>query len=217
MANLTNNDNTTGTTTGEHSLTALLSLPMDFSIDPLMTFQNTTTLSNNEALFPLTSELIPMMTSDGSSISSSPSMTSFTGSPSNNTLSSPTMKKKVCNKNNSGTKKARLSLEDKDQKTKERILRNRAAAQESRDRKRKYVADLEESNKKLTTENEFMNKRMKLLEFENQQLQQQLAAFAQQLAQLHQQKSSSSSTSLFSHGFCDSARIVIKGLFFFNL
>lgn len=214
------------TTSSDNTLTDLLSFPMDFSIDPLMTFQNTSScspspLSHNEALFPLTSELMCSSSpSDGSTVTSDSSST--IGSP--NMMTMPTITKKKGMKTGT-TKKARLSLEDKDQKTKERILRNRAAAQESRDRKRKYVADLETTNKRLTTENESMNKRMKLLELENQSLQQQLALFAQQLAQVQasqqqQQKVNntssssllSSSSSLFTHGFCDSARIVIKGL-----
>ncbi|CAO3651255.1 unnamed protein product [Cunninghamella echinulata] len=223
MANTVSSTNTSS----DNALNDLLSFPMDFSIDPLMTFQNTSScspspLSHNEALFPLTSELMSSSPpSDGSTISSSDSCSTI-GSP--NMMTMPTIIKKKGMKPGT-TKKARLTLEDKDQKTKERILRNRAAAQESRDRKRKYVADLETSNKRLTTENESMNKRMKLLELENQSLQQQLALFAQQLAQIQasqqqQQKVNntsssslvSSSSSLFTHGFCDSARIVIKGL-----
>jgi hypothetical protein len=97
-----------------------------------------------------------------------------------------------------------------------RILRNRAAAQESRDKKRRYVADLETNNEQLRSENETMNKRIKLLETHNQTMSTQLADFARQIAQLQQQLQSSncttSSSSLLTHGFCDSARIA-KRLF----
>lgn len=97
-----------------------------------------------------------------------------------------------------------------------RILRNRAAAQESRDKKRRYVADLETSNEQLRTENETMNKRIKLLETHNQTMSTQLSDFARQIAQLQQQLLSnngpSSSSSVLTHGFCDSARIA-KRLF----
>ncbi|KAI8344317.1 hypothetical protein BC941DRAFT_342879 [Chlamydoabsidia padenii] len=146
------------------ALAALLSLPVDFAIDPLVTLHSS---------------------------------------------SIPNFKPVI--------KKSRLSLEDKDQKTKERILRNRAAAQESRDKKRRYVADLETSNQQLRTENESMNKRIKLLETQNQTMSTQLSDFARQIAELQQQLLSSNSTStsssatstssLLAHGFCDSARI----------
>ncbi|KAI9259001.1 hypothetical protein BDA99DRAFT_440682 [Phascolomyces articulosus] len=98
-------------------------------------------------------------------------------------------------------KKSRLSLDDKDQKTKERILRNRAAAQESRDKKRRYVADLETNNKRLQEENERVSKRAKTLEIQNEILSAQLLVLSQRLAKL------TDSSSLMVDGFCDSARI----------
>ncbi|KAI8140286.1 hypothetical protein BJV82DRAFT_520457 [Fennellomyces sp. T-0311] len=98
------------------------------------------------------------------------------------------------------TKKSRLSLDDKDQKTKERILRNRAAAQESRDKKRRYVAELETNNKRLQEENERVSKRAKTLEIQNEVLSAQLLVLSQRLAKL-------ADSSLMSDGFCDSARI----------
>ncbi|PHZ12823.1 uncharacterized protein RHIMIDRAFT_137617 [Rhizopus microsporus ATCC 52813] len=94
-------------------------------------------------------------------------------------------------------KKSRISLEDKDQKTKERILRNRAAAQESRDKKRRYVSELESSNKKLSEENEQLKKRIKTLE-------DQQALIACQFEALQKLN-----PFLF-NDFCGSARIVKK-------
>ncbi|GAA5802752.1 hypothetical protein HPULCUR_008227 [Helicostylum pulchrum] len=107
-------------------------------------------------------------------------------------------------------KKSRLSLDDKDQKTKERILRNRAAAQESRDKKRRYVSDLESTNKKLAQENDKTNKRVKTLEEQNAVLNSQLEAFTRQLANLQAQIKFNATTPILFHDFCDSARIAKK-------
>ncbi|CAO3585083.1 unnamed protein product [Absidia cylindrospora] len=202
------------------ALAALLSLPMDFTIDPLVTLHS----SSNENLFPPEFELTSLppdqQHDDFSSLtSSSPSMASLSDSSIGN--NSPSSEKKTA-RNKPVIKKSRLSLEDKDQKTKERILRNRAAAQESRDKKRRYVADLESNNEQLLTENKTMNKRVKLLEDQNQRMSKQLSDFAHQIAELQQQlktysstssSSSSSSSCLLAHGFCDSARIA-KRLFY---
>ncbi|KAG0735498.1 hypothetical protein G6F40_007365 [Rhizopus arrhizus] len=99
-------------------------------------------------------------------------------------------------------KKSRVTLEDKDQKTKERILRNRAAAQESRDKKRRYVSDLESSNKRLEEENGQMKKKMKHLEEENMSLACQLESISKQFAALQAQiKFNTNSTFLF-NDFC---------------
>jgi hypothetical protein len=206
------------------ALAALLSLPLDFTIDPLVTLQP----SSNENLFPSESELASLTPEqhhdDFSNLaSSSPSSASLSDSFSVGNTSPSSQKKIVRNK--PVVKKSRLSLEDKDQKTKERILRNRAAAQESRDKKRRYVADLESNNERLQAENETMNKRVKLLETRNQSMSKQLSDFAQQIAELQKQLkthsssstssslSPSSSLNLLAHGFCDSARIA-KRLFY---
>jgi chromosome segregation ATPase len=91
-----------------------------------------------------------------------------------------------------------------------RILRNRAAAQESRDKKRRYVSDLESSNKQLTEENERTNKRIKALEDQNAILQSQLEAFTRQLANLQAQIKFNAATPILFNDFCDSARIAKK-------
>ncbi|KAI8074948.1 hypothetical protein BC940DRAFT_328554 [Gongronella butleri] len=186
-------------TSSSDSLTSLLSMPLPFTIDPMATLQCES--SSSGYLFPL----LPIKTDDdASSMSSSPS------SPSSLSLSpslSPKDKKKI---SKPVVKKSRISLEDKDQKTKERILRNRAAAQESRDKKRRYVADLESNNKKLTEENEMMNKKLKLMESQNHLLLAQLAQLHAHLAKdaaVTASSTASDSASLLAHGFCDSARI----------
>ena len=91
-----------------------------------------------------------------------------------------------------------------------RILRNRAAAQESRDKKRRYVTDLESANKKLTEENQAVNKRVKTLEDQNVILTSQLEAFTRQLANLQAQIKFSAATPILFNDFCDSARIAKK-------
>ncbi|ORY98845.1 hypothetical protein BCR43DRAFT_488271 [Syncephalastrum racemosum] len=101
--------------------------------------------------------------------------------------------------NNNRVRKSQVSLSDKDQKAKARILRNRAAAQESRDKKRRYVADLEECNQQLAQENKTIHERMQWLEAQNAFLQAQLAALLG--------SKNSSSLTFGTDGFCDSARI----------
>lgn len=72
-------------------------------------------------------------------------------------------------------------------------MRNRAAAQESRDRKRRYVSDLEASNKRLKEENDQLSQRNQFLEAQLQLMSAQLMAL--------------SKLPLGLEGFCDSARI----------
>lgn len=89
-------------------------------------------------------------------------------------------------------------------------MRNRAAAQESRDKKRRYVSDLESTNKKLAQENDKTNKRVKTLEEQNAVLNSQLEAFTRQLANLQAQIKFNATTPILFHDFCDSARIAKK-------
>lgn len=178
--NLNNNNN------NNNDLAELLSFPVNFTVDPLSPLSSTTTglgtslPQKRQASFSSASSV----SSENEHCSSSESVVSL--------------------------KKSRLSLDDKDQKTKERILRNRAAAQESRDKKRRYVSDLESSNKKLTEENELVNKRVKTLEDQNAILTSQLEAFTRQLANLQAQIKFSAATPILFNDFCDSARIAKK-------
>jgi len=164
----------------EDPLTQLLSLPVNFTVDPLLAGPSS----------PMTSlsppELLPSKRQG--SISS------------DNEHSDPIV----------STKKSRLSLDDKDQKTKERILRNRAAAQESRDKKRKYVSDLEDSNKRLNGENDTLNKKVKTLEHQNAVLSSQLLSVTRQLANLQAQIKFNATNPILFNDFCDSARIAKK-------
>ncbi|KAI8370404.1 uncharacterized protein BYT42DRAFT_537883 [Radiomyces spectabilis] len=112
----------------------------------------------------------------------------------------------------SGDDTTRLSLDDKTQKTKDRILRNRAAAQASRDKKRRYVADLESSNKQLKEENEQVTKRAKVLESENALLKAEMEELRRQLTGLEGQIQFGDNASALFHSFCDSARIARKNL-----
>jgi septal ring factor EnvC (AmiA/AmiB activator) len=73
-------------------------------------------------------------------------------------------------------------------------LRNRAAAQESRDKKRKYVSEIEASNETLQQENCQLLKRLKTVESDNLSLHQRLEALTAQFAQMQQQLASSSQT-----------------------
>ncbi|KAI8637102.1 hypothetical protein BD408DRAFT_67627 [Parasitella parasitica] len=173
-------NNNSNTSSGVNdSLTELLSLPVNFTVDPLLATTPNGAPQKRQASFSSASSV----TSENEQ-SSSESIVSI--------------------------KKSRLSLDGKDQKTKERILRNRAAAQESRDKKRRYVSDLEASNKKLAQENEEVNKRVKTLEQQNAILNSQLEAFTRQLANLQAQIKFNAATPILFNDFCDSARIAKK-------
>ncbi|KAI9020776.1 hypothetical protein CLU79DRAFT_703657 [Phycomyces nitens] len=152
--------------TDAEALSAMLSLPMNFTIDPMVSNSSTKVITPRKCDKELQSKPEP-------------------------------------------------SLTTKEQKAKERVLRNRAAAQESRDKKRRYVATLESSNEQLKQENEQITKRAKLLEAQNEALTVQLEAFGRQLAELQAQIKSKPPSSLMFHGFCDSARIAnrLKSLF----
>ncbi|KAI8365058.1 hypothetical protein EDC96DRAFT_510347 [Choanephora cucurbitarum] len=168
MTNNNDNDN-------NNSLADILSLPMDFAVDPLVATTTSTIVS------PL-----PPPVASGN------------------------QKRKSIERDDSvASKKSRLSLDDKDQKTKERILRNRAAAQESRDKKRRYVSELESNNKQLTEQNEALNEQVKQLQAQNALITAQLEAITRQLTELPHMKFDNVHPILF-NDFCDSARIVKK-------
>lgn len=92
----------------------------------------------------------------------------------------------------SSRKRSAVDPADKEAKARERVLRNRAAAQESRDKKRKYVAEIEASNETLQEENCQLLKRLKTVESDNLSLHQRLEALTAQFAQMQQQLASSS-------------------------
>ncbi|KAF9399612.1 hypothetical protein BGX21_005915 [Mortierella sp. AD011] len=99
---------------------------------------------------------------------------------------------------------------DKEAKARERVLRNRAAAQESRDKKRKYVADIEASNELLQEENCQLLKRLKTVESDNLALSQRLEALTAQFTQMQQLLSQSIKQNQPGAGFCQSAVLAKK-------
>ncbi|KAG0261766.1 hypothetical protein DFQ27_002774 [Actinomortierella ambigua] len=86
-----------------------------------------------------------------------------------------------------GPRKRSQDPADKEARARERVLRNRAAAQESRDKKRKYVAEIEESNAHLQQENSQLQKRLKTVEEDNQALSKRLEALTAQFEKMQQQ------------------------------
>ncbi|KAG0300078.1 hypothetical protein BGZ98_009506 [Dissophora globulifera] len=99
---------------------------------------------------------------------------------------------------------------DKEAKVRERVLRNRAAAQESRDKKRKYVSDIEASNEHLQHENTQLLKRLKTVESDNLALSQRLEVLTTQFAQMQQLLSQSVKQNQPGTGFCQSAVLAKK-------
>ncbi|CAB4435702.1 unnamed protein product [Rhizophagus irregularis] len=83
-----------------------------------------------------------------------------------------------------GRKRKAESLEEKEQRQRERILRNRHAAQMSRDKKRRQMADLESQNVLLKEENTHLSKRLKIVEEENMALSAKLDTISAQLAEI---------------------------------
>lgn len=102
---------------------------------------------------------------------------------------------------------------DKEAKARERVLRNRAAAQESRDKKRKYVSEIEASNESLQQENVQLLKRLKTVESDNITLSHKLEALSAQFTQMQQQLSLAGMMNLNNNsgvGFCQSAVLAKK-------
>jgi hypothetical protein len=85
----------------------------------------------------------------------------------------PTIGKLQIMSNVASTRKRKRSGEDVQQKRQERIIRNRIAAQESRDRQKKHVQELEMMNKELKESNQLLSKRLLLVEEQNRLLMEQ--------------------------------------------
>jgi len=135
------------------------------------------------------------VSSDNSSFESSPSKPSSPGDTSSNSVN---------------PRKRKQTLEDVDQKQRERILRNRAAAQDSRDRKRRYISTLETTNEQLQEKNNELTERLKTVETENQLLSAQLRMFVSQLSQAQDQLRFNDITQFLLGGFRDSARVALR-------
>ncbi|KAI8811438.1 hypothetical protein BJ742DRAFT_797750 [Cladochytrium replicatum] len=73
-----------------------------------------------------------------------------------------------------------LTIEEKEEKQKERMLRNRAAAQESRDKKKRYVENLESMTADLQSENSQLQARLRHSESKNRLLESRLEMLASQ-------------------------------------
>ncbi|KAG0241511.1 hypothetical protein BGW41_005820 [Actinomortierella wolfii] len=109
-----------------------------------------------------------------------------------------------------GPRKRSQDPADKEARARERVLRNRAAAQESRDKKRKYVADIEASNAQLQEENSQLLKRLKTVEEDNQALSKRLEALTAQFEKIQQQLAMSAIQQTPGVGFCQSAVLAKK-------
>ncbi|KAK9728455.1 hypothetical protein K7432_001058 [Basidiobolus ranarum] len=84
-------------------------------------------------------------------------------------------------------RKRKSEVIDKDARAKDRVIRNRAAAQESRDRKRLYISELEDSNNVLQEQNNTLSMRLQRVEDEKLNLAKKLEALTAQLAQFQSQ------------------------------
>ncbi|CAB5177164.1 unnamed protein product [Rhizophagus irregularis] len=104
-----------------------------------------------------------------------------------------------------GRKRKAESLEEKEQRQRERILRNRHAAQMSRDKKRRQMADLESQNLLLKEENEHLSKRLKVVEEENINLSAKLDVISAQLSEIQSHLAVSEMTKVLLDGVRGSA------------
>ncbi|KNE59912.1 hypothetical protein AMAG_05361 [Allomyces macrogynus ATCC 38327] len=100
----------------------------------------------------------------------------------------PPLMEKRC-KGGPGKKRKGISAEEKEARKQERVMRNRIAAQESRNKKRAWVealetttAELQDENAALVKANERLHKRVKLLEDENKTLNSRLDAIMAEIS-----------------------------------
>ncbi|CAG8446117.1 11124_t:CDS:2 [Funneliformis mosseae] len=104
-----------------------------------------------------------------------------------------------------GRKRKVENLEDKEHRQRERILRNRHAAQMSRDKKRRQMADLESQNMILKEENSQLSTRLKIVEEENIALSEKLDTISAQLVDIQSHIAVSEMTKVLLGGVCGSA------------
>ncbi|KAG0349594.1 hypothetical protein BGZ54_004315 [Gamsiella multidivaricata] len=130
--------------------------------------------------------------------------------PSSETPAKPKGKSKAVSSSSTTHRKRSTDPADKETKARERVLRNRAAAQESRDKKRKYVEEIETSNEHLQQENTQLLKRLKTVESDNLALSQRLETLTAQFAQMQQLLSQSLKHNQPGVGFCQSAVLAKK-------
>ncbi|KAF9387406.1 hypothetical protein CPC16_007068 [Podila verticillata] len=178
-------------------------LPTFMTSTPTQTATSTSTPNCDPsiiAISPLNLKLeSPLLTALSES---EPSSTSSSSSRRKSTSTGPSLKKRPA-----------ADPLDKEAKARERVLRNRAAAQESRDKKRKYMAEIEASNESLQQENVQLLKRLKTVESDNVTLSHKLEALSAQFAQMQQQLSLAGMMNLNNNsgvGFCQSAVLAKK-------
>ncbi|CAG8742787.1 14333_t:CDS:2, partial [Cetraspora pellucida] len=145
------------------------------------TSNNSTTLPNLAPSITPMKPIAPALFSPISSISFSPTSEADPSERQSSTNNVSTEEKK---KSAGGRKRKAESLEEKEQRQRERILRNRHAAQMSRDKKRRQMADLESQNTILKEENSHLSKRLKVVEEENANLSAKLDSISAQLAEI---------------------------------
>ncbi|KAG9068200.1 hypothetical protein KI688_011795 [Linnemannia hyalina] len=222
------------TTPSATTPTTSLHLDIDILAQLMNTTPSTSTSNsqNNSATDLLLSDHSILATSSSTSWTASPSISPMVlklESPLLSHLEVPSSSKKSSRRastsstatattanNSSSRKRSAVEPADKEAKARERVLRNRAAAQESRDKKRKYVAEIEASNENLQEENCQLLKRLKTVESDNLSLHQRLEALTAQFAQMQQQLASSSPSVKYNTnnqpgvGFCQSAVLAKK-------
>lgn len=158
-------------------------------------------MTNNECFAPLTSKILSSASSTLKPIQPTFTKniipdTKLTSNSSNNltsssqiSFSSSSVVEEAKKKTTGGRKRKAESIEEKEQRQRERILRNRHAAQMSRDKKRKQMTDLESQNTVLKEENVHLSKRLKIVEEENSILSAKLDTILGQLAEIQSQLS----------------------------
>ncbi|KAF9960997.1 hypothetical protein BGZ70_008421 [Mortierella alpina] len=184
---------------------------------------NSAALTSPSALLSDPSIIAMASTSSSSTWAHSPSISPMVlklESPVLTTLAAPSSKSKATSTSSSSSTSAAASSSrkrpstaepmDKEAKARERVLRNRAAAQESRDKKRKYVSEIEASNESLQQENCQLLKRLKTVESDNLALSQRLETLTAQFAQMQQLLTQSLKQNQPGAGFCQSAVLAKK-------
>ncbi|KAL1919716.1 uncharacterized protein VTP21DRAFT_1647 [Calcarisporiella thermophila] len=155
-------------------------LSTEFKFEPAM-------IPSDPIIDAMVSDLLSSVSNnvDSGKSESSTKATTTADAPVSDAKSAQKTKKSAPKKNSD--RRGRISLEGMDEKMKTRVLRNRAAAQESREKKRRYITELETANSSLKEENEHLSKRLKLVETENATLSARIDALSSQLSEIRSQ------------------------------
>ncbi|KAF9434048.1 hypothetical protein BGZ76_008647 [Entomortierella beljakovae] len=204
----------TSTTTSSTTSTSSSSTTEAMDLDMLTQLLDSSSTTEKNCVSLLSDPSVIAMSTTSSTWDSSPSISPLVLKLESPLLSNladpdiPTTKPKA--KASTGTRKRSSDPHDKEAKARERVLRNRAAAQESRDKKRKYVSEIEASNESLQQENSQLLKRLKTVENDNLALSQRLETLTAQFAQMQQLLSQSVKQNQPGTGFCQSAVLAKK-------